>query len=67
MTLSGLSGMGDLVLTCTGGLSRNRGEARRSAFARTRPAPHLIEPAVSSVHARRGGMWPSAKRPHTST
>ena len=23
-TLSGLSGMGDLVLTCTGGLSRNR-------------------------------------------
>jgi glycerol-3-phosphate dehydrogenase (NAD(P)+) len=24
MTLSGLSGMGDLVLTCTGGLSRNR-------------------------------------------
>jgi glycerol-3-phosphate dehydrogenase (NAD(P)+) len=24
MTLKGLSGMGDLVLTCTGGLSRNR-------------------------------------------
>lgn len=25
MTLAGLAGMGDLVLTCTGGLSRNRG------------------------------------------
>ena len=25
LTLSGLAGMGDLVLTCTGGLSRNRG------------------------------------------
>jgi glycerol-3-phosphate dehydrogenase (NAD(P)+) len=24
LTLAGLSGMGDLVLTCTGGLSRNR-------------------------------------------
>ena len=24
LTLSGLAGMGDLVLTCTGGLSRNR-------------------------------------------
>ena len=24
LTLSGLSGMGDLILTCTGGLSRNR-------------------------------------------
>jgi glycerol-3-phosphate dehydrogenase (NAD(P)+) len=29
MTLSGLAGMGDLVLTCTGGLSRNRAVGQR--------------------------------------
>ncbi|MEO0812129.1 MAG: NAD(P)H-dependent glycerol-3-phosphate dehydrogenase, partial [Myxococcota bacterium] len=29
MTLAGLAGMGDLVLTCTGGLSRNRGLGER--------------------------------------
>ena len=29
-TMSGLAGLGDLVLTCTGGLSRNRTRGRRT-------------------------------------
>ena len=35
LTLSGLSGMGDLVLTCTGGLSRNRAVGQALGEGRT--------------------------------
>lgn len=35
LTLSGLSGMGDLVLTCTGGLSRNRSVGVKLGEGRT--------------------------------
>jgi glycerol-3-phosphate dehydrogenase (NAD(P)+) len=39
-TLSGLSGLGDLVLTCTGGLSRNRHVGIE--LARGRPLPDIL-------------------------
>jgi glycerol-3-phosphate dehydrogenase (NAD(P)+) len=39
-TLSGLAGMGDLVLTCTGGLSRNRSVGE--ALGRGRKLPEII-------------------------
>ncbi len=40
LTLSGLSGMGDLVLTCTGELSRNRGVGVE--LGRGRPLPQVL-------------------------
>ena len=43
MTLSGLSGMGDLVLTCTGGLSRNRAVGQALGEGRT------LEQALAEV------------------
>jgi glycerol-3-phosphate dehydrogenase (NAD(P)+) len=39
-TLSGLSGLGDLVLTCTGSLSRNRHVG--AELARGRPLPEIL-------------------------
>ena len=43
LTLSGLAGMGDLVLTCTGGLSRNRQVGLQLAAGKT------LEQAVQSL------------------
>ncbi|HEY1766816.1 MAG TPA: NAD(P)H-dependent glycerol-3-phosphate dehydrogenase [Terracidiphilus sp.] len=40
-TLAGLSGMGDLVLTCTGSLSRNRSVGQ--ALGQGRPLPEILE------------------------
>lgn len=36
-TMAGLAGLGDLVLTCTGGLSRNRSVGRELGFGRSLP------------------------------
>jgi glycerol-3-phosphate dehydrogenase (NAD(P)+) len=43
-TLSGLAGLGDLVLTCTGGLSRNRQVGRALGAGRS------LAEAISSTH-----------------
>jgi len=43
-TLSGLAGLGDLVLTCTGGLSRNR------RVGQALGAGHTLAEAVSGTH-----------------
>ena len=63
-TLMGLSGVGDLVLTCTGPLSRNRalGEAlgRGESLARVLAGPALAEgvtaAAAAAALARRHGL-----------
>lgn len=59
-TLAGLSGLGDLVLTCTGDLSRNRGLGQRlargeSGVARTEP-PAPGEPVAEGVANARSVM-----------
>ena len=41
MTLAGLAGMGDLVLTCTGNLSRNRTVGFE--LGRGRTLPEILE------------------------
>ena len=46
-TMSGLSGLGDLVLTCTGGLSRNRGVGVE--LGRGRKLPDIIAGMQGSV------------------
>jgi glycerol-3-phosphate dehydrogenase (NAD(P)+) len=46
-TLSGLAGLGDLVLTCTGGLSRNRGVGVE--LGRGRKLPEIIAAMHGSV------------------
>jgi glycerol-3-phosphate dehydrogenase (NAD(P)+) len=40
LTFSGLAGMGDLILTCTGGLSRNRGVGVE--LGKGRPLPEIL-------------------------
>ena len=56
LTLSGLAGMGDLVLTCTGELSRNRmvglalgrGKTLREILAETKQVAEGVKTAVSA-------------------
>ena len=48
-TLAGLAGLGDLVLTCTGSLSRNRALGMALAQGGSRPSPGR------DAHGRRGG------------
>ena len=63
-TLAGLAGLGDLVLTCTGGLSRNRhGWARRSARAGPWRRPWPRHGRSRKACARR---WPPARWPIAS-
>jgi glycerol-3-phosphate dehydrogenase (NAD(P)+) len=54
-TLSGLAGLGDLVLTCTGGLSRNRivGEqlARGRSIGEITGAMHMVAEGVGTTHS----------------
>jgi glycerol-3-phosphate dehydrogenase (NAD(P)+) len=53
-TLAGLSGLGDLVLTCTGDLSRNRAYGLRigTGAAREQPAGEGAQIAEGAVNAR---------------
>jgi glycerol-3-phosphate dehydrogenase (NAD(P)+) len=46
-TLSGLAGLGDLVLTCTGGLSRNRQLGRALGAGRTLEEAKAMTPMVA--------------------
>jgi glycerol-3-phosphate dehydrogenase (NAD(P)+) len=46
-TLSGLAGLGDLVLTCTGGLSRNRQLGRALGGGRTLEEARAMTPMVA--------------------
>jgi glycerol-3-phosphate dehydrogenase (NAD(P)+) len=64
-TLTGLSGLGDLVLTCTGSLSRNRtlgiAIARGRALAEAQGATRMVAEGVPTVRtalvlARRAGV-----------
>src|SRR5205823_664689 len=56
-TMSGLAGLGDLVLTCTGGLSRNRSVGVE--LGRGRKLPEIM----AGMH----GKLPSAAQFHTHT
>jgi glycerol-3-phosphate dehydrogenase (NAD(P)+) len=47
LTLSGLAGLGDLVLTCTGGLSRNRALGRALGAGRTLAEARAMTPMVA--------------------
>jgi glycerol-3-phosphate dehydrogenase (NAD(P)+) len=53
-TLAGLSGLGDLILTCTGDLSRNRSYGLRigDGTARTQSAGEGVQIAEGAVNAR---------------
>jgi glycerol-3-phosphate dehydrogenase (NAD(P)+) len=53
-TLAGLSGLGDLILTCTGDLSRNRAYGLRigNGTAREQPAGEGAQIAEGAVNAR---------------
>jgi glycerol-3-phosphate dehydrogenase (NAD(P)+) len=53
-TLMGLAGLGDLVLTCTGDLSRNRASASRWAAASRSP-----------MRCAKSARWSSRCRPPT--
>jgi glycerol-3-phosphate dehydrogenase (NAD(P)+) len=64
-TLAGLAGMGDLVLTCTSGLSRNRrvgvalgrGERLEDILASTRMVAEGVRTTAATVElARRAGL-----------
>jgi glycerol-3-phosphate dehydrogenase (NAD(P)+) len=73
-TLAGLAGMGDLVLTCTGALSRNRtvgyelarGRKLAEIIASTRMVAEGVETTAAAVElARRVGVeMPIAERMH---
>ena len=56
-TLAGLSGLGDLVLTCTGTLSRNRHVGVELAHGR-RLADILAEMKMIAEGVRTTGAWP---------
>jgi len=57
-TLAGLSGMGDLVLTCTGSLSRNRTVGQ--ALGQGRPLPEILQglggKVAEGVHTTRAAL-----------
>jgi glycerol-3-phosphate dehydrogenase (NAD(P)+) len=69
-TLAGLAGLGDLVLTCTGGLSRNRtvgqrlgrGEALAEASAGLHPEGVRTTLAACALGERRGIEMPIARQ-----
>jgi glycerol-3-phosphate dehydrogenase (NAD(P)+) len=50
-TLAGLAGLGDLVLTCTGALSRNRQVGQALGAGRT------LEEALAATHMVAEGVW----------
>ena len=57
-TMSGLAGLGDLVLTCTGGLSRNRSvgvELGRGKKTSGNYCQHAWDGCGRSFHHRRSG------------
>jgi glycerol-3-phosphate dehydrogenase (NAD(P)+) len=57
-TLAGLSGMGDLVLTCTGSLSRNRSVGQ--ALGEGRKLPEILESlggkVAEGIHTTRAAL-----------
>ncbi len=69
-TLAGLAGLGDLVLTCTGGLSRNRtvgarlgrGQSLAEASAGLHPEGVRTTLAACALAARRGIEMPIAQQ-----
>lgn len=65
-TLMGLAGMGDLILTCTGDLSRNRRVGL--ALAVGRPLAAIVQ---ELGHVAEGssprGKWPKGQRTWAST
>ena len=63
-TLSGLAGLGDLVLTCTGDLSRNRRvghRARARPVAGRDPGGHADGGRGRAHHRSRAGAWRDAR------